>query len=73
MTVIGVRFKRVGKIYYFDPGDLEANKSDGFLRWLGADKEELRELYRQEIAKFMPKQKAAKPETSKKPGKAKTE
>ncbi len=56
-----------------DPGDLEANKSDGFLRWLGADKEELRELYRQEIAKFMPKQKAAKPETSKKPGKAKTE
>jgi len=23
MNVIGVRFKRAGKIYYFDPGDLE--------------------------------------------------
>ena len=23
MNVIGVRFKRAGQIYYFDPGDLE--------------------------------------------------
>jgi cell fate regulator YaaT (PSP1 superfamily) len=26
MTVVGVRFKPVGKIYYFDPGDLEIEK-----------------------------------------------
>ncbi|MDF2929816.1 MAG: hypothetical protein K0Q75_2054, partial [Anaerospora sp.] len=27
-TVVGIRFKRAGKIYYFDPGELEINKSD---------------------------------------------
>ena len=28
VTVIGVRFKEAGKIYYFDPGDLEITTSD---------------------------------------------
>ena len=28
VTVVGVRFKRVGKIYYFTPGDLELNIDD---------------------------------------------
>jgi cell fate regulator YaaT (PSP1 superfamily) len=28
ITVIGVRFKKAGKIYYFDPGALELSKSD---------------------------------------------
>lgn len=27
-TVVGIRFKRAGKIYYFDPGDLEIKKGD---------------------------------------------
>lgn len=26
--VVGVRFKKAGKIYYFDPGDLEIEKDD---------------------------------------------
>ena len=26
--VIGVRFKKAGKVYYFDPGDLDINKGD---------------------------------------------
>ena len=26
--VIGVRFKRVGKVYYFSPGDLKLTESD---------------------------------------------
>jgi len=25
VKVVGVRFKKAGKIYYFDPGDLEIN------------------------------------------------
>jgi len=25
LTVVGIRFKRAGKIYYFDPGDIEIN------------------------------------------------
>ena len=29
--IIGVRFKRPGKIYFFDPGDLEINKSDSVI------------------------------------------
>ena len=28
VTVIGVRFKEAGKIYYFDPGKLDIKKSD---------------------------------------------
>ena len=28
VTVIGVRFKEAGKIYYFDPGDLEITTND---------------------------------------------
>lgn len=28
IVVIGVRFKKAGKIYYFDPSDLEINKGD---------------------------------------------
>jgi cell fate regulator YaaT (PSP1 superfamily) len=28
-TVIGVRFKQAGKVYYFDPKDFEINKGDG--------------------------------------------
>ena len=27
-TVIGVRFKNVGKMYYFDPGDARPKKGD---------------------------------------------
>ena len=27
-TVIGVSFKRAGKMYYFDPGDLELHAGD---------------------------------------------
>ncbi|NBG89084.1 stage 0 sporulation protein [Isachenkonia alkalipeptolytica] len=27
-TVVGVRFKKAGKVYYFDPGDLEIFKTD---------------------------------------------
>ena len=27
-TVVGVRFKKPGKIYYFDPGDLEIAAGD---------------------------------------------
>ena len=26
--VVGVRFKKAGKIYYFDPGDLAIQKDD---------------------------------------------
>lgn len=29
--IIGVRFKRPGKIYFFDPGDLEINKNDSVI------------------------------------------
>lgn len=29
--VIGVRFKKAGKIYYFDPGDFEVNKDNGVI------------------------------------------
>jgi len=28
ITVIGVRFKKAGKIYYFNPGDLDIKKGD---------------------------------------------
>ncbi len=28
ITVVGVRFKKAGKIYYFDPGDVDVNKND---------------------------------------------
>lgn len=28
VTVVGVRFKKAGKIYYFDPIDMEVNKND---------------------------------------------
>ena len=28
ITVVGVRFKKAGKIYYFDPGELDINKDD---------------------------------------------
>lgn len=28
VTVVGVRFKKAGKIYYFDPDDLDINKDD---------------------------------------------
>lgn len=28
VTVVGVRFKKAGKIYYFDPSDIEINKND---------------------------------------------
>ncbi|MCK9268067.1 MAG: stage 0 sporulation protein, partial [Alkaliphilus sp.] len=28
VTVVGVRFKKAGKIYYFDPVDIEINKDD---------------------------------------------
>ncbi len=28
ITVVGVRFKKAGKIYYFDPSDIEINKND---------------------------------------------
>ena len=28
VTVVGVRFKKAGKIYYFDPGDLDIKKDD---------------------------------------------
>ena len=28
VTVIGVRFKEAGKIYYFDPGDLPVTTAD---------------------------------------------
>lgn len=28
VTVVGVRFKKAGKIYYFDPSDIEVNKND---------------------------------------------
>ena len=27
-TIVGVRFKKAGKIYYFDPGTLELRKED---------------------------------------------
>lgn len=27
-TVVGVRFKRAGKVYYFDPNDIELNRGD---------------------------------------------
>jgi cell fate regulator YaaT (PSP1 superfamily) len=30
-NVVGVRFKKAGKIYYFDPGDLELNKGEGVI------------------------------------------
>lgn len=30
-TVVGVRFKRVGKIYYFDPGNIALNAGDGVI------------------------------------------
>jgi len=28
LTVIGVRFKKAGKIYYFDPGDIDIKVGD---------------------------------------------
>ena len=28
VKTVGVRFKKAGKIYYFDPGDLEINVDD---------------------------------------------
>ena len=28
IKVIGVRFKKAGKIYYFDPAELEVKKND---------------------------------------------
>ncbi|MBE6701748.1 MAG: stage 0 sporulation protein, partial [Ruminococcaceae bacterium] len=28
IDVAGIRFKRVGKIYYFSPGDLKLNQGD---------------------------------------------
>lgn len=28
VTVVGVRFKKAGKIYYFDPSDIQINKND---------------------------------------------
>ncbi|MBC7325508.1 MAG: stage 0 sporulation family protein, partial [Moorella sp. (in: Bacteria)] len=28
VTVVGVRFKKVSKIYYFDPGELELARGD---------------------------------------------
>jgi cell fate regulator YaaT (PSP1 superfamily) len=30
-TVVGVSFKKAGKIYYFDPGDLEIKKGDNVI------------------------------------------
>ncbi|MBP3723477.1 MAG: stage 0 sporulation family protein [Selenomonadaceae bacterium] len=30
-TVVGVRFKKAGKIYYFDPGELDIKKNDGVI------------------------------------------
>jgi cell fate regulator YaaT (PSP1 superfamily) len=30
-TVVGVRFKKAGKIYYFDPGDLQLEPGDGVI------------------------------------------
>ena len=29
--IIGVRFKKPGKIYFFDPGNLEVNKNDNVI------------------------------------------
>jgi cell fate regulator YaaT (PSP1 superfamily) len=29
--VIGVRFKKAGRMYYFDPGALEINEGDGVI------------------------------------------
>jgi cell fate regulator YaaT (PSP1 superfamily) len=31
IKVAGIRFKKAGKIYYFDPGDLEINKGDNLI------------------------------------------
>ncbi|MDK2821793.1 MAG: hypothetical protein PWP31_1758 [Clostridia bacterium] len=31
VTVVGIRFKKAGKIYYFDPGDLELKKEDNVI------------------------------------------
>lgn len=31
VNVVGVRFKNVGKIYYFDPGDIEIKKGDNVI------------------------------------------
>jgi cell fate regulator YaaT (PSP1 superfamily) len=31
VTVVGVRFKKAGKIYYFDPSDLHINKNDSVI------------------------------------------
>ena len=30
-TVVGVRFREVGKIYYFDPGELELHPGDNVI------------------------------------------
>ncbi|OPZ73782.1 MAG: hypothetical protein BWY80_00832 [Firmicutes bacterium ADurb.Bin456] len=30
-TVVGVRFKKAGKVYYFDPGELELSPGDGII------------------------------------------
>lgn len=30
-TIVGVRFKKAGKIYYFDPGELDIKKDDGVI------------------------------------------
>lgn len=30
-TVVGVRFKKAGKIYYFDPGSIDLKKADGVI------------------------------------------
>ena len=27
-TVVGIRFRNGGKVYYFDPGELEINEGD---------------------------------------------
>jgi cell fate regulator YaaT (PSP1 superfamily) len=31
VTVVGIRFKKAGKIYYFDPGDLNISKDDSVI------------------------------------------
>ena len=31
VTVIGVRFKTAGKVYYFDPGNYELNVGDNVI------------------------------------------
>ena len=31
ISVLGVRFRRTGKVYYFDPGDLKVDKGEGVI------------------------------------------